>query len=156
MENYYPFNFKGAIAKDNKVILKTRMGHYCGYVQIPEALLPKHWIESQPIYRADNIELLNVHGGVTYSRKEGSMVVFGFDCAHSGDETNEKLKDEEYLFSLCEVMEQQILAHAKKIAKYQSYKSKEKRIKHIEAIRKTAKIGSEIAMIPLFCATMDK
>lgn len=140
--------------RGNKVVLKTRMGHYCGYVQIPEASLPKHWIESQPIYRADDIELLNVHGGVTYSKKNGNMVVFGFDCAHSGDETNEKLKDEEYIFSLCEVMEQQILTHAKKIDKYQSYKSKEKRLEHIEAIRKTAKINSDISVIPLLCAAM--
>lgn len=65
------------------IIKHSTMGHYCGYVYLPE---------DHPLAgRGDeDINMLaSVHGGVTYGawEEEGEekFYVVGFDCAHAGD-----------------------------------------------------------------------
>lgn len=49
-----------------------------GYVNIPQ---------DHPWYGKDynDIECSNIHGGLTYSQKEGEFWVIGFDTCHYGD-----------------------------------------------------------------------
>jgi hypothetical protein len=51
-------------------------GHRCGYVTIPRA---------HPIVQNDDVEGLEVHGGVTYGEPHDAFYTIGFDCAHGGD-----------------------------------------------------------------------
>ncbi len=74
----------------------TGMGHYCGYVGLPEGH-PWFGVFYDFIIEVGPAE---VHGGLTYSefRKDGLWWI-GFDCAHSGDGMKEGLpgwKDEAY------------------------------------------------------------
>lgn len=62
------------------VVMRHRMGHWCGYVQLPDG---HPWVTSP-----DNGHESRVHGGVTIVSKlpmigEGTWA--GFDCAHSTD-----------------------------------------------------------------------
>lgn len=66
------------------------LSHYCGYVEVPEALIGK--IEKNE----DLVEEIEVHGGVTfrgYFEKEPSMEKdvywLGFDTGHAGDLNSE-------------------------------------------------------------------
>ena len=68
--------------------VRTRLGHWCGYVGVPEG---------HPFYERDYYSLdtdVDVHGDLTYSNScsgnichESDKKVWwlGFDCAHSGD-----------------------------------------------------------------------
>ena len=60
--------------------LKTGWGN--GYIEIP----PGHWLYG---LHYDDIEALNppfnVHGGITYSSRQGKNWVLGFDTAHCYD-----------------------------------------------------------------------
>lgn len=65
------------------VIKHPEMGHYCGYVWLPE---------DHPLANGgerDINNLASVHGGVTYNAWEDvgkeKFYVVGFDCAHAGD-----------------------------------------------------------------------
>lgn len=68
------------------VVVGTRLGHRCGYVEIPmgHALHGRHY---------DNVDI-SVHGGWTYSEcacddypviTDNKSWWIGFDCAHCGD-----------------------------------------------------------------------
>lgn len=60
-------NYRGYITK----IVKTELGHLCGYVLLPKTFnLNVEW---------ENLYI--VHGGITYH--EGDVI--GFDCAHYMD-----------------------------------------------------------------------
>ena len=75
-----------------------RMGHYCGYARLPGPVLP------QTIH--DRVEyMIPVHGGITYGEhsKDGT-VVYGFDCAHAGDEERPETRDMEWLKDECRRM----------------------------------------------------
>lgn len=69
------------------VVVAQRMGHRCGYVQIPK----EHPYFEQPYETVDRF--LEVHGGLTYAKMsdtypvetEESSYWLGFDCAHFGD-----------------------------------------------------------------------
>lgn len=68
----------------------ANFGHWCGYVGVSEG---------HPLYEQDYtneiVSGLEVHGGVTFAdsntsflafeAQQGSLWVFGFDCAHMGD-----------------------------------------------------------------------
>lgn len=66
--------------------------HHCGYVRFP----------SRPVRETSYHGILTyvpVHGGITYAKEDptdGSMV-YGFDCAHAGDEERPELHDLEWL-----------------------------------------------------------
>jgi hypothetical protein len=62
------------------------IGHRCGYVGVPIG----HSLFGLQYMDIDND--INVHGGITYSDKNGNYPIknnelwwFGFDCAHYGD-----------------------------------------------------------------------
>lgn len=87
-------------------IVKHILGHYCGYVRFPKRFMRETGYNGILTY-------VPVHGGLTYAKedKEGS-IVYGFDCAHAGDETNPAVKDMNWLIEQCKLM-----ARAIKIAK---------------------------------------
>lgn len=138
---FYPFIYKGLVLEDkNRAVIKTDMGHYCGYVVINKTKIPKKWNGD---YDADALQYLNIHGGITYCEIEKNYVVFGLDCMHLDDDTNPKMKDPKYVMKLTEQMEQQILDYAKNYKKWKKY-GKKRRIALIESIRKKGKIKSEL------------
>lgn len=73
-------------------------GHYCGYCRFPKRPLIEQGYNGIAAY-------VPVHGGITYAEeaKDGSMV-YGFDCAHSGDEERPELRDLAWLSKECERM----------------------------------------------------
>ena len=85
MKNYCvesEFTFKGLKC----VVVMQDMGHRCGYVGVPK----EHLLFGKK-YDEWEVEGLDVHGGITYSDKDGEYPIpsdlwwFGFDCAHYGD-----------------------------------------------------------------------
>ena len=60
-----------------KVVLQ-RLGHRCGYVEIPKDLN----ISKRDFSFDSDLE---VHGGITYAKVENETKVIGFDCAHYMD-----------------------------------------------------------------------
>jgi len=59
----------------------THLFHRCGYVKVPKGhpAYGKGWND-------DIIDMLSVHGGVTYAAdEEDGYWTLGFDCAHMGD-----------------------------------------------------------------------
>lgn len=111
--DFYPFNnAERLLVEDNKVVLVTPLGHFCGYVAIPAKELPAGWGGN---YNADCLQYLKVHGGITYASVEGEYFVFGFDCAHAGDDENDNLQDPKYVMLLTKQMEQQLRLLAERI-----------------------------------------
>lgn len=75
---------------------------YNGYVRFP----------SRPVKEEGYRGILTyvpVHGGITYAEQseDGSMV-YGFDCAHAGDELNQQLFDLEWVKAECQRLAQAI------------------------------------------------
>ena len=73
------------------------MHHYCGYARFPK----------RPVREVGYYGILSyvpVHGGITYARQDDEGMVYGFDCAHAGDEEKSWLKDEAWLMAECERM----------------------------------------------------
>ena len=66
----------------NCEIIKTKMGHWCGYVQIPDDLGPVRW-RADYDSKHDNIlePEVDVWGGITYGPNDEGWV--GFDDAHA-------------------------------------------------------------------------
>lgn len=63
------------------VIKKQDMGHYCGYVVLPNSL--QNWSEIMS-------DTIDIHGGITFDGlitwgKFKFKRAIGFDCAHGGD-----------------------------------------------------------------------
>jgi len=139
--NFYPFDYKGdkLIKNDCAVIRHSSLGHLCGYCVIEKSNIPKEWWGN---YNADGLQYLNVHGGITYCRKEGDYVVFGFDCAHSGDENIPELKNMEHVLALAQDMKRQILDYASIIDEWRTADDK-KKAEMLDAIREKAKYKHE-------------
>jgi len=63
-------------------IVKTDMGHWCGYVRRPETVEPVRWRSDYDSKHNEVIDAeVEVWGGVTYGPDEDGWV--GFDDAHS-------------------------------------------------------------------------
>lgn len=56
------------------------IGHYCGYVRTPLSSITH---ENTTYQGTQYVNLLNVHGGITYGPDSKGFV--GFDCGHSED-----------------------------------------------------------------------
>jgi len=54
------------------------MGHLCGYITV-DGTHPWHALTYNDLNDVD------VHGGLTYSDDKPNYTTFGFDCAHAGD-----------------------------------------------------------------------
>lgn len=96
----YPENEAAARWNNLSVVhVETTLGnHYCGYCRLPRLV-------AEPGYRG----LLNyvpVHGGITYAEEsETGQMVYGFDCAHAGDEQNLWWRDREAVLDEARRME---------------------------------------------------
>lgn len=81
-------------------ISRAPVGHYCGYVQFPKPLL-----QEEGYYGI--VQYVPVHGGITLmTHNPDGSVTYGFDCAHSGDDTDPNLRDLSWLHNECEKMAQ--------------------------------------------------
>ena len=80
------------------VVARPRLGHYCGYCRFPRRPLIEQGYHGIATYAP-------VHGGITYAEedKDGS-IVYGFDCAHSGDDEDPQTRDLVWLMAECERM----------------------------------------------------
>jgi len=110
-------------------------GHYCGY-----CVFPKRPVIEQGYYGL--LTYVPIHGGITYARetKEGRMV-YGFDCAHAGDEDDLRCRDELWLTHEVETMALAILIAAKHEEAYLLAKDNEAKAAVIQAfIDKTTDI----------------
>ena len=140
---FYPFNSSNMVLReDNMAIVRhDSLGHLCGYVAFPAKDIPKKW---HGTYNADALQYLNIHGGLTFAKKPNDdWVVFGFDCAHSGDEDNASLKDPEYVMDLTRQMEQQLIDYAAIIKKWRKA-NRGKRMEMVDEIRDKGKHSEEI------------
>lgn len=102
------------------------LGHWCGYVQIPEnsklSNAKTYYYTDSELGLSDYEEAINnilVHGGITYSgdRKKDGSIWWGFDCGHAGDvspflETSAFpdaiYRDKEYVIEECKNLARQI------------------------------------------------
>lgn len=77
----YPEN-EAVLIEGNRSVVKQSSGHYCGYCRLPK-------IVAESGYRGF-LNYVPVHGGITYAKtsKFTDQMIYGFDCAHIGDETN--------------------------------------------------------------------
>ncbi len=151
LKEVYPFNYtKGATEiRDNRIVNQHSFGHFCGYVALKKSKLPRNWHNGD--YDTDALQYLQIHGGITFCETTKNYVIYGFDCAHAGDEKNIKLKDINYVFKLVSQMEQQILEYAKRHEAWRKAK-REKKIKIMQEIIDTASVKTELgfgAMIGL-------
>ena len=80
------------------------MTHYCGYCRFATRPVKEQGYDGFLAY-------VPAHGGITYAKQseDGSMV-YGFDCAHAGDEDNPNVTDMVWLRTECEKMAAGILA----------------------------------------------
>lgn len=73
-------------------IVHTDMGHWCGYVKIPDDLGPVRWTSD---YDSKHDEILDsevdVWGGITYGPDDEGWV--GFDDAHAGSLVDNREQD---------------------------------------------------------------
>jgi len=139
--NFYPFdNEDKVLEKGSLAVLRSSSlyGHLCGYCVLKKTDLPKEWHQGD--YGKDGLHYLNVHGGLTYGREQGDYVVFGFDCAHLGDNEKPRLKDSEHVLKLAAEMEAQIIEHAKSITAWRA-SNRDTRTKMMDEIRDKAEIG---------------
>ena len=146
--DYYPFNHSGIVARDGDLVVLDVGRHLCGYVAIENYKLPTAWIGD---YTPDNLELLNVHGGLTYGRDQGDCTVFGFDCAHYADEGNPDLRDPAHVLNLARQMEQQIMEYARRYPELADA-DEERRLEILDEVRATGETYNEPSTIALFCA----
>ena len=123
----YEFDFE-AFGLPCYLLRNKSLGHWCGYVQVPEdsRLFGKNYnFYSQSENGISALEKaindINVHGGLTYAgerRKDGDWW-FGFDCGHFGDLCLYQLdynlgdscavyKDKEYVINECKNLAKQI------------------------------------------------
>lgn len=137
---FYPFNYKGfKKVENNKCVIRTHLGHLCGYVAFNVSDIPKDWAGN---YNAPGLQHLNVHGGLTFASVKGDYAVFGFDCAHAGDDERPELSDVDYVMSLAQQMEDQLNLFKTEYARYKRVTDKTK-AKIIDAIREKAPIKCE-------------
>lgn len=71
-----------AVRRDgNLSVVHFEGSHYCGYCRMPRLMAESGY--------DGLLRYVPVHGGITYAAKsETGQMVYGFDCAHAGDETN--------------------------------------------------------------------
>src|SRR3990172_10151188 len=80
MKNSFAIEHQGKYKNFNYIVIARKIGFRCGYVRLPKnnKFYGKHY---------GDIDLLDVHGGLTFSGKLTGLAGFwiGFDCAHFGD-----------------------------------------------------------------------
>jgi len=86
------------------IVRHSSLGYFCGYARFSERPLREQGYDGILRYAP-------VHGGLTYAEEseDGSMV-YGFDCAHAGDEERPETRDRAWLRTECERMVRAIRA----------------------------------------------
>lgn len=103
----YPYNYEGDALREGRfVVIRTDLGHLCGYTAIDNRLLPASWHGS---YDPSPLQLMAIHGGVTYAENLGDFTIFGFDCCHAGDRENPALQDVQHVMALVREMDRLIM-----------------------------------------------
>lgn len=80
-------------------------GNYNGYVRFPKRPVQEKGYDGILTY-------VPVHGGITYAEEDDKGMVYGFDCAHFGDEDNPKLNDLQWMRAECRRLARGILIAA--------------------------------------------
>lgn len=160
--NFYPFTSDILVwHEDNKAIIKLKNPlhdcssikcqgfYYCGYVLFKKNEVPKSWRNGN--YSVDHIDMLMIHGGLTYGRKEGDYVVFGFDTNHAEDDENPDLQNLDYIIKITQQTEDQLKIHADNIEEYRKLKSVNAKAAYLDEIREKAKYKVALNYIGMFC-----
>jgi len=149
--DFYPFNHSNCVwQQGNKAIIQhDRYSHYCGYVVFDRKDVPETWFNDD--YDLDSMDLLAIHGGLTYKEVKGDYVVFGFDCMHAGDEDNPLLQDLDYVIKLVDQMESQLKLHIKNLSKYKKLKTKEQQAAYLDNIKSKASLKVGFNLIGTLC-----
>lgn len=233
---FFPFNHRELVWRCNNIaIVKVdrpymrnpifkKMGmnlfqrdfNYNGYVAFKASEIPEEWHGN---YKASGLEILNIHGGITYAqinvvdkKKETELykemkkahdmlmevskrdeikfkagefptkamsylnesiklqdslmdfrrrigydwVVFGFDCAHSGDDENPDMGDLNYIIKLTVQMRDQMIEFAKVWNLYMATESDKARAEIIDSVRSKAEIRTEMGLGGLLNLMMGK
>jgi hypothetical protein len=108
----------------NYVVRLQRMGHRCGYVQVPDNDLFDKISENYHNWDFDG-PYIECHGGLSYCYKDNEDYLegdnwIGFDCAHLGDAC-----DREAVMSIFIVPEDTLKFMAQRIDPYDIPRSKE-------------------------------
>lgn len=171
--NFYPFNHENCIwNEDNKaIILRTPyldipenkrpmfnpilwQNYYCGYVLYHKSQMPTEWFNSDR--QIDLLDMLGIHGGISYKDVHGDYLVFGFDCNHAFDSENPKLQDKNYIIELINQMEQQINLHIKKLLEFRKLKTKKQKIEHINEIIESSRYKDITPnILGMFCLALS-
>lgn len=82
-----------AVRRDgNLSVVHTEMGHYCGYCRLPRLVAESGY--------DGLLRYVPVHGGITYAAESANgQMVYGFDCAHAGDEDEWQWRDRRILLA---------------------------------------------------------
>lgn len=99
------------------------LGHLCGYTIFPLEAVPVPFRD----YTNDAIKNTSPHGGVTlaevFTANDGSeWMVYGFDCAHAGDESRKYSPQQVAWWAL--IMRERIKSNLTKIKQYEAYNVK--------------------------------
>lgn len=65
-------------------LVRGGFGAWCGYVSVPKGH-PWHGLNLDALERLEDMERLDVHGGVTYAAADGEFWCIGFDGGHAFD-----------------------------------------------------------------------
>jgi hypothetical protein len=83
-------------------LVNHELGHWCGYVRFTERFLLEDGYDGI-------VSEVPVHGGITYAEQDDRGMVYGFDCAHYGDDEDPRVRDLAWLRAECEWMGRAIL-----------------------------------------------
>jgi hypothetical protein len=131
MKQWNYFITQSVLVDGDECVVDCRGSHLCGYTRIPREKTPDSWRGN---YDADALQFLSVHGGLTYAEDDGDYCIFGFDCAHAGDENRPELKDAVHVLSLAKSMRQQLDLFAAKRDEW-LLADRDLRVRIIEEIR---------------------
>lgn len=127
------------IWRENKMVVRYVRGdlsYLCGYVEFPKSQIPERWWDD---FTAEGLKYLRVHGGITHVATDETTVVFGFDCAHAGDDDRPDLQNLEHVYRLVEDMDTLISVYASRIQAWRAA-SPHDRMAIIDAINGLAMI----------------
>jgi len=140
LDELYPYSHTGLVLRDADVaVLRTDAGHLCGYCAFDDEEIPSHWRGN---YDAPGLQFLAIHGGLTYAEHKAPFSIFGFDCAHSGDDCDPKLRNPEHVMGLAHQMRAQLSAFAARRDEWLTA-SREERAAIIDSVSAGAEFKTE-------------
>ena len=131
-------------------IAQMPLGHYCGYCRFPKRPTIEEGYDGILAY-------VPVHGGLTYAESDADgTMVYGFDCAHSGDDENPERSDIDWLTAECERMAVGIAVAAEFEEAYLLARDGETRAATLDAYHdKMRETGAEFVLADNFGAMIN-